>query len=130
MYLMEDALAHSYADVYGEYIMIWAAIMMLTASRPIIDCQPVDLTRLNRARGKRGEPPRLDHTRVTLHLQRRAGSPQRPRLYSQEPARASGVELLGAARRAALDRSALLARPGRDDLAARPGQRLMPISPA
>jgi hypothetical protein len=58
----------AYADVVGEYIMIWSIMMLLTSSRKIIDLTPVELTRLNRARVKRNKPPLLDHTRVTIHL--------------------------------------------------------------
>jgi hypothetical protein len=71
------ALAHSYADVYGEYIMIWAAVMLLTASRPIIDRRPVSMAKLNKARAKRQLPPRLDHTVVTLHLDQAAAEARR-----------------------------------------------------
>ena len=68
---LPTTLAHAYADVYGEYIMMWAAIMLLTASRPIVTYTPIDLSRLNRARKKRGQPLRLDHTQVTMRLQQR-----------------------------------------------------------
>jgi hypothetical protein len=72
---LPEVLAHCYADVYGEYIMVWATLMLLTASRPIVDYRRVDLARFNKARRKRGRPPRLDHTLVTLHLQDRAKQP-------------------------------------------------------
>jgi hypothetical protein len=58
----------AYADVYGEYITVWAIMMLLTASRPIVHYTPVDQSKLNKARVKRHEVPRLDHTRVTIHL--------------------------------------------------------------
>ena len=62
-----------YADVYGEYIMVWAVLIMLTASRPIIDREHVSLHKLNKARHKRHEPPLFDHTKVTLHLKQHPG---------------------------------------------------------
>jgi hypothetical protein len=62
------ATALSYADVVGEYIMIWAVLLLLTASRPIVDLVPIDLGRLNRRRTKRGETALLDYTQVTLRL--------------------------------------------------------------
>lgn len=65
----ERMLAHAYADVYGEYIMVWTIMMLLTASRPIIKYEPVHLDRLNKARRKRDQQPLLDHTQVTMHLQ-------------------------------------------------------------
>jgi len=71
-----DALGHdplmralADADVIGEYIMIWAVLLLLTASRPIVDLVPIDLGRLNKRRLKAKQVPLLDHTRVTLRLQ-------------------------------------------------------------
>jgi hypothetical protein len=61
--------ALAYADVVGEYIMVWAALLLLTASRPVIDLVPIDLGRLNRRRSKRGNHPLLDYTQVVMHLQ-------------------------------------------------------------
>jgi hypothetical protein len=62
------AMALSYADVVGEYIMIWAIMLLLTASRPVVDLVPIDIDRLNKRRVKRGQPPLLDYTQVTLRL--------------------------------------------------------------
>ena len=62
------ATALSYADVVGEYMMIWAVLLLLTASRPVVDLVPIDLGRLNKRRHKRAEPPLLDYTQVTLRL--------------------------------------------------------------
>lgn len=61
-------IALSYADVVGEYIMIWATMLLLTASRPVVDLDAVDLSRLNKRRQKRGDVPLLDHTRVSMRL--------------------------------------------------------------
>lgn len=63
---LHQALA--YADVVGEYIMIWAIILLLTASRPVIELTPVTLDKLNKQRVKKGAVPLLDYTSVTLHL--------------------------------------------------------------
>jgi hypothetical protein len=60
--------AFCYADVVGEYIMVWATLLLLTASRPIIDYTPVSLAKLNRTRRQKGRTLLLDHTRVTMHL--------------------------------------------------------------
>jgi hypothetical protein len=62
------AISLSYADTVGEYIAIWAIVLMLTTSRPVVDLKPVDLAKLNKQRAKRHEPPLLDHTRVALRL--------------------------------------------------------------
>lgn len=61
--------ALSHADVAGEYMMVWAVVLLLTASRPVVDLTEIDLSRLNKQRSKRGTPPLLDHTRVSLYLQ-------------------------------------------------------------
>jgi hypothetical protein len=63
---LQEAL--SYADVVGEYMMIWAALLLLTASRPVVDLVSIDLGRLNRRRVKQGKRPLLDYTQVSLHL--------------------------------------------------------------
>jgi hypothetical protein len=57
------------ADVYGEYIGIWSIMLLLTAARPSVEYRTVDRTTLNKARGKRREPPLFSHT--TLHLNHR-----------------------------------------------------------
>jgi hypothetical protein len=63
-------IAHSFADVYGEYVGIWAVMMMLTASRKAVDMRPVDRFKLNKARAKKHQPLLLDHTEVVLHVDR------------------------------------------------------------
>jgi len=63
-------IALSYSDVVGEYITIWAIMLLLTASRPTVDYQPIDRTKLNKNRTKRRETPLLDHTQVTMHIDR------------------------------------------------------------
>lgn len=64
----EEQIANFYADVYGEYIMIWSIMMLLTSSRKIIDYTQIDMSKLNKNRVKRGELHKLDHTVVTIHI--------------------------------------------------------------
>jgi hypothetical protein len=68
MSLFRRYLDDCYADTYGEYLMAWSVILLLTASRKILDYTAVDLSKLNKTRAKRREVPKFDHTRVTLHL--------------------------------------------------------------
>jgi hypothetical protein len=62
------AVQNFYADVYGEYIMVWAIMMLLTSSKKIIELESVDMSRLNKARIKNDKAPKLDHTVVTMHI--------------------------------------------------------------
>lgn len=64
----QQRLSHYYADVYGEYIMIWACLMLLTSSKKILELKPVDMSWLNKKRAKKGVTPKLDHTMVCLHV--------------------------------------------------------------
>ena len=64
----EIHLNHLYADVYGEYIMIWSCLMLLTSSKKILDFTKVDNTKWNKSRVKQGKLPKLDHTVVSLHI--------------------------------------------------------------
>jgi hypothetical protein len=73
-----------FSDVYGEYIVIWAIVLLLTASRPIIDYQPVSLTKLNKIRRKKNQTPLLDHTRVIMHLNGRSASSRQPQPLSYQ----------------------------------------------
>jgi hypothetical protein len=61
-------VANFYADVYGEYIMIWSTLMLLTSSRKIVNYEKIDNTKWNKARAKQGKPPMMDHTVVTIHI--------------------------------------------------------------
>ena len=65
---MKNKLTHFYADVYGEYIMIWACLMLLTSSRKIVEYKPIDNAKWNKARAKQGKTPRLNYTVVTMHI--------------------------------------------------------------
>jgi hypothetical protein len=62
------AISLSYSDVVGEYIMIWAIMLMITASRDVVDYTAINRDKLNKARRKRNAVPLLDHTQVTMHL--------------------------------------------------------------
>jgi hypothetical protein len=62
------SLEWMFADVYGEYIMIWAIILMLTSSRKVIDYRPVDRSKINHIRSRKSKTPLLDHTEVILHI--------------------------------------------------------------
>jgi hypothetical protein len=68
--LGNDGLVRALAagDVVGEYIVLWCTMLMLTASRPLLTYNSVDLSRLNKHRVRKGEVPLLDHTRVSLRL--------------------------------------------------------------
>jgi hypothetical protein len=57
-----------YADVYGEYIMVWACLLLLTSSRKIVDYSPVDMNKLNKIRRLSNKPLKLDHTIVSMHI--------------------------------------------------------------
>lgn len=62
------AMNHFYADVYGEYIMVWACLLLLTSSKKIIEETKIDLSGLNKARIKKQQVPKLDYTRVNLYI--------------------------------------------------------------
>lgn len=65
---LAERLAYCYADVYGEYIMAWAVMMLLTSSRRTVDYQPVDRVKINKNRARKRQVPLLDHTQVIMHL--------------------------------------------------------------
>lgn len=56
-------------DICGEATFI-DAILMMMSSRNAVEHDAVDLSRLNRARGKNGKPPLLSHRVTRLHLSR------------------------------------------------------------
>lgn len=62
------AQALSYSDVVGDYITIWVVMLMLTASRSVLNYHHVSMAKLNKHRRKRGDTPLLDHTNIALHL--------------------------------------------------------------
>jgi hypothetical protein len=65
-------LDNLYADVYGEYIMVWSVLMLLTSSKKIVNLEKVDYGKLNVARQKKGKFPLANYTRVTMHLSEEA----------------------------------------------------------
>jgi len=65
---MRYLINSNYCDVVGEYIDIWAIILLLTASRPTVEYRPVDRTKINKIRTRKRESPLLDHTEVVMHL--------------------------------------------------------------
>ena len=65
---LNERIAHALKDVYGEWIMVITILLLLTASRQIVDYKPVDRSKLNKMRRKRQEPLLMDHTAVTMHL--------------------------------------------------------------
>jgi hypothetical protein len=81
--------ALAYGDVVGEWIMAICVLLLLTASRPIVDYREVDQRRLNKRREKRGEAPLFDHTVVSLHLSDRAArlQPRQPLSYLRKSPR-------------------------------------------
>jgi len=70
--LTDWQIANFYADVYGEYIMVWAVMILLTSSRKILNYEKIDNAKWNKARTKQGKSPRLDHTKITLHINQEA----------------------------------------------------------
>lgn len=56
------------ADVYGEYITVWAILILLTASRPTLQHELINQQKINKNRIKRGEVPLHSYSSVTLHL--------------------------------------------------------------
>jgi hypothetical protein len=64
----ELMLALAYSDVVGEWIMAVCILLLLTASRPVVEHKAVDQSKINKHRRKKGEVPLYDHTVVSLHL--------------------------------------------------------------
>jgi hypothetical protein len=65
---LNDHLGMMWADVYGEYIIIWAIMLLLTSSRKTVEYRAVDRSRINKLRQKRKQFLLWDHTEVTMHL--------------------------------------------------------------
>jgi hypothetical protein len=66
------ALNNFYADVYGEYIMIWSILLLLTSSKKIIEEVGVDLSHLNKARTKRNQVPKFNYTKINMYIDKSA----------------------------------------------------------
>jgi hypothetical protein len=67
---VDSRVANFYADVYGEYIMVWSCLLLLTSSRKIVELEEVDMSQLNKIRRRMDKPQRLDHTTVSLYINR------------------------------------------------------------
>ena len=70
--------------------MVPATLLLLTASRPVIDREHVSLAKLNKIRSKKREPLLFDHTKVTLKLSHRPQGPvieRGPLGYARKPPR-------------------------------------------
>jgi hypothetical protein len=63
-----ERIDNFYADVYGEYIMVWSCLMLLTSSKKIVDFNQIDMSKLNKARKSVNKAPKLDHTIVSIHI--------------------------------------------------------------
>jgi hypothetical protein len=87
--MLEDQLPNMWADVYGEYIIIWAILLLLTSSRKTVDYRPVDRTRINKLRAKRRQSLLFDHTEIVMHLgeQHIVGQHRQPLGYARKSPR-------------------------------------------
>lgn len=56
-----------YADVVGEYLMVFLVLLLLTSARKAVELRPVDLSRLNKARAKAKKTALLNHHIVHLY---------------------------------------------------------------
>ena len=65
---VEHAIANMWADVYGEYVIIWAVLLILTSSRKIVEYKDIDRSRINKIRTKKRKAPLFDHTEVTMYV--------------------------------------------------------------
>jgi len=77
------------ADIYGEYMGMWAILLLLTAAKPTVEYAEVSRAKLNKARAKRKQPPLLDYHTVTMHIDHRAvaGRPRQPLGYLRKSPR-------------------------------------------
>jgi len=73
----QQRIEEAMADVYGEYIIAWAVMLLLTSSRQTVDYKPVDRSKINKIRKKKGEAQLFDHTEVTMHIGQHAKEGQR-----------------------------------------------------
>jgi hypothetical protein len=77
-------------DITGEAPYVTALIMMLN-SRNAVELLPNDLSKLNKARKKRGKPPLLSSVTTRLQISARHAREQRAGTISREAARAHMV---------------------------------------
>jgi hypothetical protein len=65
---LEKRVPYMWSDVYGEYVVALAAMMLLTSSRRIVTYKRVDRAKQNKLRRLRKQAPLMDHTEVTLFV--------------------------------------------------------------
>lgn len=80
-------VANWMVDIQGEGMILQCLLCMLN-SRNVVQHETVDLSRLNRARRKRGKSPLLDYTRTTISLSRSMHRIGEARGMSREASRA------------------------------------------
>jgi hypothetical protein len=90
----QQELEKMYADVFGEYIVILATLLLLTSSRTIVDYTPISRFKLNKSRKAKRAPLLLDHTEVTLHIgeYQREGQRRQPLSYTRKSPRIHMVQ--------------------------------------
>jgi hypothetical protein len=74
---VNTAVANMWADVYGEYIIIWAILLLLTSSRRTVEYRAVNRAKINKLRSKRKQALLFDHTEVIMYLGQRHAVGQR-----------------------------------------------------
>jgi len=87
--VLERQLPHMWADVYGEYIIIWAVLLLLTSSRKAVEYRPVDRSKVNKLRAKRRQAMLFDHTQVVMYLGQHTvqGQRRQPLSYARKSPR-------------------------------------------
>jgi hypothetical protein len=65
---VKSRIPYMWSDVYGEYIVAWAALLLLTSSRRVVTYRNVDRAKQNKLRRLRKQPLLQDHTEVTLYI--------------------------------------------------------------
>ena len=77
------------SDIYGEYMGMWAVLLLLTAAKPTVEYSPVDRSKINKARTKRKQTPLLDYHTVTMHVDHQTvvGQPRGPLGYARRSPR-------------------------------------------
>jgi hypothetical protein len=76
------------ADIQGEGTFIECFLAMLNSKNPVVEQEPVDLTKLNRSRRKSGKAEFLSYTKTRLAMSRSQGRIADARGISREAARA------------------------------------------
>ena len=82
----QSVLSNWLADIQGEGVFMECFLAMLN-SRNCIDREPVDYSRLNKARHKRGKRPLLNYTKTKIVLSRSQARTAHARGIEREAAR-------------------------------------------